>query len=87
MKINFNGDGVCPECGVSWDGGDIPKESREHYSPPYKWGRVIGIEDPELYDGVSFYMCPDCHTVWDRWTCEKSDRDFSKMIKQIEAKK
>jgi hypothetical protein len=30
--------------------------------------RVIGIEDPEVYDGVSWWRCPDCGSEWDRWT-------------------
>ena len=54
--------GECPECGKSWDAGDIPEESREHYSPPYKWSHIIGIVDHNKYDGVLEYMCPFCAT-------------------------
>ena len=58
--------GSCPECGVSWDGGDIPEAIRAHYNPPYKWSRLVGIEVPEVYDGVLYWMCPDCESVWNR---------------------
>lgn len=29
---------------------------------------VVGIEDPILYDGVSFWQCTACNTTFDRWT-------------------
>jgi len=31
---------------------------------------IIGIEIPDAYDGVSFWKCFDCRTVWSRWTHE-----------------
>ena len=68
--MKFDKYGNCPECGCSWDGGDIPEDIREHYSEPFKWSRVIGIEDPRIYDGVSWWMCPECKAKWDRWTGE-----------------
>ena len=67
--------GNCPSCRVSWCGGDIPKKSREHYAPPYKWSRVIGVEDPMKYDGISYYKCPDCKAMFDRWTGELVELD------------
>lgn len=60
----------CPNCGVSWDGGEIPENMRQHYSPPYRLSRLIGIEDPNVYDGVSWWRCPDCSAQWDRRTGE-----------------
>jgi len=33
-----------------------------------RYSRLIGIEDPLLYDGVSFWQCPDCGLRWNRWT-------------------
>lgn len=27
---------------------------------------VIGIEDPKIYDGVSYWKCTNCNTVFDR---------------------
>jgi hypothetical protein len=68
MKIDIDRLFECPVCKCSWDAGDIPEDIREHYSPPYKYSRLIGIEDPKMYDGVSFWKCPDCNSVWDRFT-------------------
>ena len=31
------------------------------------YSQIIGIEDPYLYDGVSYWRCPFCKTTWDRW--------------------
>jgi hypothetical protein len=67
--------GNCPECGSSWDGGEIPEKYHEYYGPPYKWSRLIGIETPD-YDGVSYWKCPDCGAVWDRFTNHKVNNLF-----------
>lgn len=56
--------GNCPQCGASWDGGEIPENIREYYGPPYKWSRVMAIEYSERYDGVWEYECPDCKAVF-----------------------
>lgn len=32
-----------------------------HYS------RIIGVEDPYLYDGIAYWLCPDCGFKWARW--------------------
>lgn len=43
----------------------------ESYSPPYKFSRLIGVQlpydHPEHYDGVSYWMCPDCKHQWSRF--------------------
>jgi hypothetical protein len=65
--------GKCPKCGCSWDGGDIPEGQRKNYSPPYKWSRLVGVEDPTVYDGVSWWRCPDCGAEWDRWAVTFKD--------------
>ena len=44
---------------------------KKFYAPPYRYSRIIGVEDPMVYDGVSWWKCPDCGTMWDRWTNEK----------------
>ena len=45
---------------------------------PRRWGNVIGMElsydDPEHYDGVSYWACPECGVAWCRWTGERTDR-------------
>lgn len=41
---------------------------KQHYSPPYRFGRLIGIEVQGKYDGVSYWRCPDCTTTFNRFT-------------------
>ena len=49
----------------------IEAHIKEYYSPPYRWGREIGIElawdHPQHYDGVSFWQCPDRQTTFNRF--------------------
>ncbi len=51
---------------------EIEKIVKESYSEPYRWGREIAIELPwnhqNHYDGVSYWMCPDCETTFNRFT-------------------
>lgn len=57
----------------SWQGmtdAEIEAMMKESYSPPYRWGRLIGIEDRNNYDGVSYWQCPNCGATWDRFTGE-----------------
>jgi DNA-directed RNA polymerase subunit RPC12/RpoP len=59
----------CPHCKADLRGEPIPEELRRMYAPgSTHYSRLIGIEIPELYDGVSYYECPECHVRWDRWT-------------------
>jgi hypothetical protein len=46
----------CPACGVSL-------ADSEHSS----YSRVIGVEHPEIFDGVLYYRCPDCRARWHRF--------------------
>ena len=62
--------GNCPVCNESWDGGDIHKDIRKHYSETFKWSKLIGIEIRERYDGISIWECPFCKSQWDRFTEE-----------------
>lgn len=55
----------CRHCGTSLLGEVIPMKDRGYYeagSTHYK--REIGVEIPEEYDGVWYYMCPDCKGEW-----------------------
>ncbi len=56
---------VCPHCSASLDGGPIPENIREHYGPPYRWNRVIGISNG---DNVTRWLCPDCKKEWPLFT-------------------
>jgi len=31
------------------------------------YSRGIGVEIPGVYDGVLFWLCPDCDGTWHRW--------------------
>lgn len=53
----------CPHCDADLNGGTIPEEIREHYRPPYRWGRQIAIV---IDDFVREYQCPDCGNRWPR---------------------
>jgi hypothetical protein len=53
----------CPDCRTSLKGAEIPTQDREFYSGTH-FNRVIGIEDPEIYDGVDKWRCPDCGYEW-----------------------
>ena len=53
----------CPACNVSLIGDPIPQEWLADYSGTH-WRREIGIEDPAIYDGVSWWRCPDCSFTW-----------------------
>jgi hypothetical protein len=36
----------------------------ESYSTPRRFSRLIGVEVTDVYDGVAFWACPDCHAKW-----------------------
>lgn len=50
----------CPHCGVSLLGNPIPK-NRQHLFFGKYYKREIGVECPEMYDGVWHFRCPDCN--------------------------
>lgn len=37
------------------------------------YSRIIGIEQPGVYDGVLYWMCPDCGKAWQRWSDPKME--------------
>ena len=47
---------------------EIEEQVKQFYSPPYRWGREIGIEIEGGYDGVSYWQCPDCNTTFNAFT-------------------
>lgn len=56
-------------CGVSWIGEKIPPDIRHHYGGRTHGRRTIGIYDLHLDMRVAI-ACPDCKTMFDRWTGE-----------------
>lgn len=61
--MNPNHPENCPHCKVSLVGDEISKEHKKYYSGTH-FKREIGMEFPELYDGILYYMCPDCKGEW-----------------------
>lgn len=75
----------CPQCKEDLRAEPIPKRLREHYGSHTHYSKLIGIEFPELYDGVSFWQCPFCKTVWDRWTGRKlTAKEYARICKREE---
>jgi len=54
----------CPLCGVSLLGDPIPQDELKWHGDSTHWKREIGIERPEIYDGVFEWKCPDCLQTW-----------------------
>lgn len=67
---------VCPSplCAKDLNGGEIPRKYRregcygpyEETDPPRYYSRVIAVEIQGFYDGIAYYMCPECNVVWHR---------------------
>lgn len=54
----------CPHCHKSLQGEPIPEEDQPYFNATH-FELQIGIEHPELYDGVWEWMCPFCQGKWD----------------------
>ncbi len=48
------------------------REAAGHYgwaeNDKKRFSRLIGVEDSSIYDGISWWQCPDCKQLWDRWS-------------------
>lgn len=62
---------ACPDCGKSWKGAVIPKESREFYGTATHFGLLLGVEVEDVYDGVLLWRCPFCKHTWHRFSGER----------------
>lgn len=74
---------ICPKCGDDGEGDVIPPEINkdECYGPQgTRWGRHIGIEDPKVYDGISWWKCGTCSYIFKRfpWSPEFKQKRRSK---------
>ena len=52
------------------------RESAANYGctpeTPQHFGKnVIGIENPDEYDGIGYWLCTECETLFDRFTGEE----------------
>lgn len=56
---------TCPHCHSDLDGGPIPENIRQHYSPPYRWSRKVLVKcGRAIAPGHDYYQCPDCKGTW-----------------------
>lgn len=51
--------------------------------PKNKNHKVIMIEDPDIYDGISFIYCYDCEKLYDRWTGEGVTEKHLDIVKHL----
>ena len=49
---------------------ELQAMEKKSYSEPHHFSKLIGVEDPYKYDGISYWECPFCGATWDRWTGE-----------------
>lgn len=56
----------CPACHESLIGNKIP-ESERHLFGASNFKLEIGLEYPEIYDGIVAWQCPHCNHVWPRF--------------------
>lgn len=71
MKYDYNEPYNCPHCKVSLLGDKIPENQNKSAT---HWKREIGIVDRDKYDGVYYYMCPDCKGEWGGYRALKESR-------------
>jgi len=82
--------GTCPACDMSFVGPDIPQqhlldgyygEWNSGDAPQY-YSLIVGVEVPEVYDGVSYWMCPFCGARWHRFPDEYAYRRRRRSVEQ-----
>jgi hypothetical protein len=56
----------CPNCGSKGIGPEIPKEDQHMFGTTH-FSTRIGIEDPYVYDGISWWQCGECSHIWKRF--------------------
>lgn len=56
----------CPNCNANLQGKPIPKKDQHLFGATH-FSEMIGIEDPYVYDGVSWWACKYCNHVWKRF--------------------
>ncbi len=78
----------CPHCGADLRGDPIPTEYLEQNlygawdGEPRYYRRLIGVEDPRIYDSVLFSECPDCNRRWHRWPRDSSVARGSRALRR-----
>lgn len=60
---------ICPVCGTDNTGDPIPEDSRKYYGENVThFSKVIGVEYPGGYDGISEWNYPCCGARVGRWS-------------------
>ncbi len=57
---------TCPLCGVDLQGPEVPEQSQAMYGATH-FSKKIGVEVPEICDGVLYWQCPACGGRWHRF--------------------
>lgn len=57
------------------------RETAGHYgctveTPKHFSKNVVGIEIQGMYDGVSYWKCQSCETVFNRWTMQETEINY-----------
>jgi predicted RNA-binding Zn-ribbon protein involved in translation (DUF1610 family) len=70
---------------VAWDAAG--RISEEAWSRPARYyQRTIGVEVWGVYDGMLYFMCPDCGYAWHRWRDTRMRGKAQPYIDQCNAK-
>jgi len=76
---------TCPHCNADLRDGKIPEKDRESFGGKEYFYKLVGIED-DSYDGITWWCCPECWTVWNRWSGEinntMKDEDWFDSMKE-----
>jgi len=59
---------ICPHCNADLRGEPIPEKDQHLFGGKTHFSRLIGLEISDRYDGISYWLCPDCRVIWDRFT-------------------
>lgn len=66
----------CPKCNADFRGKEIPMEHRSFYPDGLThYSRIIGVEYPEIYDGIIAWRCPDCRSMFPRFPLSLYESD------------
>lgn len=67
------------------------RESASHYgctpeNPKHFGVNMMGIEIPGKYDGVSYWKCTECNTIFDRWTQKPAHEKYDQDMRDYDAR-
>lgn len=63
---------------------EVKKIANDYYGwseeSPKHFSRLIGIEILGEYDGISYWKCPECNNLWNRFTGKLVDKEIIKYL-------